>query len=299
MPSAARLCVQCQAMSNVFYAVDRLEGQMAVLVGDDETTVDLPRRNLPARVREGTVLRVELGADGRPDWGVLRSTTRSANGGSRLHRNGSTGCRRAIRAGISRSRPRPERAGSVLCAPLKGALSRRARALSPRNTKAGELSLPGFLGIAKRATRQPRKSFNDTYNRALSATRPCWWRDSNPHELSLSNLRGCRVYQFRHTSTERLQSWYARRPRRDARKRHRAAGEPRVGAQMSRTKRTHLVAIICRVPPLQCPTPLPDSDPCRIAFPNPAIPLACSATSSSGGRSTSPSPSSSSLTRFC
>ena len=55
-------------MSNVFYAVDRLEGPMAVLVGDDETTVDLPRRNLPARVREGTVLRVELGADGRPDW---------------------------------------------------------------------------------------------------------------------------------------------------------------------------------------------------------------------------------------
>ncbi len=68
MPSAARLCVQCQAMSNVFYAVDRLEGQMVVLVGDDETTVDLPRRSLPARVREGSVLRVELGADGRPDW---------------------------------------------------------------------------------------------------------------------------------------------------------------------------------------------------------------------------------------
>ena len=59
-------------MSNVFYAVDRLEGQMAVLVGDDETTVDLPRRDLPARVREGTVLRVELGADGRPDWSSAR-----------------------------------------------------------------------------------------------------------------------------------------------------------------------------------------------------------------------------------
>ena len=54
-------------MSNVFYAVDRLEGQMAVLVGDDETTVDLPRRNLPARVREGTVLRLELGADEKPN----------------------------------------------------------------------------------------------------------------------------------------------------------------------------------------------------------------------------------------
>ena len=55
-------------MSNVFYAVDRLEGQMAVLVGDDETTVDLRRSNLPPRVREGSVLRVEVGADGKPDW---------------------------------------------------------------------------------------------------------------------------------------------------------------------------------------------------------------------------------------
>src|SRR5438876_10988344 len=72
MPSAARLCVQCQAMSNVFYAVDRLEGPLAVLVGDHETTVDLPRRDLPARVREGSVLRVELGADGRPDWASAR-----------------------------------------------------------------------------------------------------------------------------------------------------------------------------------------------------------------------------------
>src|SRR2546430_8552506 len=64
----AWLCVQCPALSNVFYAVDRLEGPMAGLVGGDETTVDLPRRNLPARVREGSVLRVALGADGRPDW---------------------------------------------------------------------------------------------------------------------------------------------------------------------------------------------------------------------------------------
>ncbi len=59
-------------MSDVFYAVDRLEGQMVVLVGDDETTVDVPRSNLPTRAREGTVLRVELGADGRPDWSSAR-----------------------------------------------------------------------------------------------------------------------------------------------------------------------------------------------------------------------------------
>ncbi len=68
MPSATRLRVQRQGMTSLFYAVDRLEGQMAVLIGDDETTVELPRPNLPARVREGSVLRVQLGADGKPDW---------------------------------------------------------------------------------------------------------------------------------------------------------------------------------------------------------------------------------------
>jgi len=60
-------------MTNIFYAVDRLEGQMAVLVGDDESTVDLPRSSLPARVREGSVLRVELGSDGKPDWSSAKT----------------------------------------------------------------------------------------------------------------------------------------------------------------------------------------------------------------------------------
>jgi hypothetical protein len=55
-------------MTSIFYAVDRLEGQMAVLVRDDESTVDVPRSGLPARVREGSILRVELGSDGKPDW---------------------------------------------------------------------------------------------------------------------------------------------------------------------------------------------------------------------------------------
>src|SRR5207249_10406372 len=31
--------------------------------------------------------------------------------------------------------------------------------------------------------------------------RECWWWDSNPQELSPSDLRNHRVYQFRHTST--------------------------------------------------------------------------------------------------
>jgi hypothetical protein len=51
-----------------FYAVDRIEGAIAVLVGDDGTTTDLERSALPSRTKEGTVIRVSLGSDGRPDW---------------------------------------------------------------------------------------------------------------------------------------------------------------------------------------------------------------------------------------
>lgn len=51
-----------------FYAVDRIEGDVAVVVGDDEATYDVKREVLPKRIREGTILRVRAGADGRPDW---------------------------------------------------------------------------------------------------------------------------------------------------------------------------------------------------------------------------------------
>ena len=51
-----------------FYAIDRIEGAMAVVVADDGTSADVQRTLLPARAREGTVLRVSLGSDGRPDW---------------------------------------------------------------------------------------------------------------------------------------------------------------------------------------------------------------------------------------
>jgi hypothetical protein len=51
-----------------FYAVDRIEGAIAVLVGDDGTTTDLERSALPVRIKEGTIIRVSLGSDGRPDW---------------------------------------------------------------------------------------------------------------------------------------------------------------------------------------------------------------------------------------
>ncbi|MDP3940212.1 MAG: DUF3006 domain-containing protein [Deltaproteobacteria bacterium] len=54
-------------MITAFYAVDRLEGKIAVLVADDGTTVEVDRSRVPARVREGTVLRVPV-AGSEPDW---------------------------------------------------------------------------------------------------------------------------------------------------------------------------------------------------------------------------------------
>jgi hypothetical protein len=41
------------------YAVDRIEGPVAVLVGDDGVEIQVLRRLLPRGVKEGTVLRVE------------------------------------------------------------------------------------------------------------------------------------------------------------------------------------------------------------------------------------------------
>ena len=51
------------------YAVDRVEGDRVVLIGDhDGGIVEVPLASLPFRVREGVVLRVPLGASGRPEW---------------------------------------------------------------------------------------------------------------------------------------------------------------------------------------------------------------------------------------
>ena len=50
------------------YAVDRLEGSVAVLVSDSGATVQMPRIELPTGLREGVVLRVSFGAENLPDW---------------------------------------------------------------------------------------------------------------------------------------------------------------------------------------------------------------------------------------
>lgn len=52
----------------VFYAVDRMEGRMAVLVGDDGRQLEFLRRDLPKKAKEGSVLRVSVSAGGVPDF---------------------------------------------------------------------------------------------------------------------------------------------------------------------------------------------------------------------------------------
>lgn len=50
-----------------YYVVDRIEGKIAVVVGDDGRSFGLPKRQLPTGCREGTVLRVEVRGD-TIDW---------------------------------------------------------------------------------------------------------------------------------------------------------------------------------------------------------------------------------------
>lgn len=50
-----------------YYVVDRFEGAIAVLVGDDRSSHDVPRGSLPAGVEEDFVLRVPVVA-GKPQW---------------------------------------------------------------------------------------------------------------------------------------------------------------------------------------------------------------------------------------
>jgi len=52
----------------VFYAVDRIEGRFAVLVGDDGRSLEFVRRDLPKKAKEGSVLRVRVSPGGVPDF---------------------------------------------------------------------------------------------------------------------------------------------------------------------------------------------------------------------------------------
>jgi len=55
-----------------FFAVDRFEGKYVVLLGDDETAYDVRRAELPASLREGSILSVKLNEEGEPLWSDAR-----------------------------------------------------------------------------------------------------------------------------------------------------------------------------------------------------------------------------------
>jgi hypothetical protein len=50
------------------YVVDRLEGDIVVLVGDDSGAVEMSASELPVEVGEGDYLRVPVAADGSEAW---------------------------------------------------------------------------------------------------------------------------------------------------------------------------------------------------------------------------------------
>jgi hypothetical protein len=50
------------------YVVDRLEGDRAVLIADDDPQVEVPTTSLPFRVKDGMVLRVPIDVHGHPTW---------------------------------------------------------------------------------------------------------------------------------------------------------------------------------------------------------------------------------------
>ena len=71
-----------------FFVVDRIEGTIAVVVADDGSEFDLPRRGLPKGTREGTVLRIDAAAGETPDWG--QAVIDEAEGVRRLERSRET-----------------------------------------------------------------------------------------------------------------------------------------------------------------------------------------------------------------
>lgn len=54
------------------YAVDRLEGRLATLIGGDGEVADIPLRWLPSGLREGSVIKVQISPRG-PDWATAQS----------------------------------------------------------------------------------------------------------------------------------------------------------------------------------------------------------------------------------
>ncbi len=51
------------------YVVDRIEGDVAVLIDEDQRSVDAPLDRFQLPLHEGLALRVPIGDKGAPQWG--------------------------------------------------------------------------------------------------------------------------------------------------------------------------------------------------------------------------------------
>lgn len=52
----------------VVFAVDRVEGDVVVLIPDEGEAIEVPGSALPWHIAEGAVIRVPLAEDGTPVW---------------------------------------------------------------------------------------------------------------------------------------------------------------------------------------------------------------------------------------
>ena len=59
-------------MRTDFFAIDRIEGNTAVVLGEDGKDHAVPIGALPPTSQEGSILRVDLDDQGDPDWNTAR-----------------------------------------------------------------------------------------------------------------------------------------------------------------------------------------------------------------------------------
>ncbi len=59
----------CGMSTERLYVVDRIEGEVAVLIDEDQRSVDAPVDRFQLPLHEGLALRVPIGDKGTPQWG--------------------------------------------------------------------------------------------------------------------------------------------------------------------------------------------------------------------------------------
>ncbi len=61
------------------YVVDRIEGEVAVLIDEDQRSVDAPLDRFQLPLHEGLALRVPIGDKGAPQWGKAEIDRRESD----------------------------------------------------------------------------------------------------------------------------------------------------------------------------------------------------------------------------